>query len=100
MNDAIHRWLQEIERAYYDETADEVLCEMIDDAVDLILRLDRRDELRGVIELFAPTLWGGRAGSTLDPEAVRAVLDGPDRPAYLRSWSDIGRAILASQLAA
>jgi hypothetical protein len=100
MNDAIHRWLQEIERAYYDETPDDDLCEMVCDAVGLIRRLDRRDEIRDVCELLAPTLWGADSGSELDTHAVRAALDGPDRMTYLHAWSGLGRAILAHRLAA
>ena len=97
---AMHRKLQEIERIFHEGVENDVLCAKIDEAARLICALDERHPLREACEVFAPSLWGGASGSAIEPKVIQAVLGGPEGADYLRSWSGIGRAILAYRQAA
>ena len=97
---AIQRRLQEIERLYYDGVDEDKLCEKIIEAAELIGSFDDSHPLRKACEVFAPSLWGGASGEAIELKAVEDALSGPDRSDYLKSWSGIGRAILAYRLVA
>ncbi len=100
MQTEIQQRLLEIESAYYDGAGYDALCVKIVETANLISLRDERDPDREACEVFAPLLWGGASGTTIDPEAVKAVLAGPDGPSHLRSWSGIGRALSAYRTAA
>ena len=100
MTRKIHTLLSEIERAYHDGAKYDAICEKIHRAAELIASLDGDDLLRKACEEFAPLLWGGDPGSAIEPKAVQAALAGQNGNAHLRSWSGIGRVLLAYRAAA
>ena len=100
MSTLVQRRLQEIEDAYFDGAPFDVLCDRIVATSVAIARLDKHNPLREGAELFAPLLWGGASGSPIEPAAVQAALAGPDGDAYLRSWSSVGRGLVAYGMAA
>lgn len=100
MRDDVHQRLQEIEDAYFDGATYDALCEKIVDTAALIAKLDRSDPVREGAEGFAPLLWGGAPGSPIKPALVKAALAGSDGATYLRSWSSVGRGLLAYRIAA
>lgn len=100
MQTEIHQRLLEIESAYYDGASYCALCKKIVETANLISVQDERDPDREACEVFAPLLWGGASGTTIEPEAIKAALAGPDGPSCLQSWSGMGRALSAYRIAA
>lgn len=100
MGKEIHDRLREIENAYYDGATYEALSEQIVRTARLVSALEQSESDRHVCETFAPLLWGGVSGTSIEPGAVQAALEGPDGPSYLRSWSAMGRVLLAHRAAA
>jgi hypothetical protein len=100
MCNEVHERLQQIEDAYYAGAKYEALAEEIVATATLIAGLDRQDPVREGAETFAPLLWGGASGSCIDPARVKTALAGSNGDSHLRSWSSIGRGLLAYRAAA
>jgi hypothetical protein len=100
MDTGIHQRLQELEDAYFDGAKYDVLCDRIVATAVAISRLKKHDPVREGAEIFAPLLWGGVSGSPIEPAVVQAALAGPDGGTYLRSWSSVGRGLVAYEIAA
>lgn len=100
MEEQIYQRLSEIENSYYQGATFDALCEKIVETAGLIAALNRFHPDRKACEVFAPLLWGGASGETIEPEAVKAALAGPAGGAFLRSWSGMGRVLLAYRAAA
>lgn len=100
MRDEIHQRLQQIEDAYFEGATYDALCEKIVATAALIADLHESDPVREGAETFAPLLWGGRSGSTITPAVVTAALARSEGDHYLRSWSSIGRGLMAYRIAA
>lgn len=100
MRDEVYQRLQEIEDAYFDGATYDALSEKIVGTAALIAKLRKTDPIREGAEVFAPLLWGGASGTPIKPALVKAALAGSDGDTYLRSWSSIGRGLLAYRMAA
>ena len=100
MNNEIHRRLQEIENAYYDGATYDALSEKIVETARLISGLEAWDPDRETCEVFAPLLWGGASGATIEPSAVEAALAGSEGASHRRSWAGIGRVLMTRRAAA
>ena len=100
MEREIHQRLREIENAYYDGATFEALSEKIVETARLIASLGVRDADRKVCEVYAPLLWGEASGAAIEPDTVKAALEGPDGASHLRSWSGMGRVLFAYRVAA
>lgn len=100
MKKEIHRRLREIEGAYYDGARFEALSEKIVETAILIAALEDHDADRRVFEVYAPLLWGEASGAAIDPEAIKTALGGAEGASHLRSWSGMGRVLMAYQVAA
>ena len=100
MTKLIHEQLQGIERGYYDGARFETLSEQIIRVAEGIRALAKDHPLRASCEELAPVLWGGDAATDIDADTLRTALNGPDGDSYLRSWSTLGRVLLAYQSAA
>lgn len=100
MHNEIHKRLIEIENAYYDGASYKTVCNKIIETAELIAALDEGDADRSVCEVYAPLLWGSRSGATIELDAVKAALKGPDRASHLQSWSGMARVLVAYRIAA
>lgn len=100
MDTGVLQRLQEIEAAYFDGVTYDNLCDRIVATAVAIARLEEHDPVREGAETFAPLLWGGTSGSAIEPAKVQVALAGPDGDAYLRSWSSVGRGLVAYEIAA
>ena len=100
MDTGVLQRLQDIENAYFDGAPYHQLRDRIVATAVAIARLDPHDPVREGAETFAPLLWGGVSGSPIDPAEVQVTLAGPDGEAYLRSWSSVGRGLVAYEIAA
>lgn len=96
----VHQRLQAIESADYDGATFEALSAKIVEAADLVAKLDERDPDREACEIYAPLLWGGASGATIEPHSVKAALARPNGADFLQSWSGMGRVLLAFRVAA
>lgn len=92
--------LQAIENAYHDGATFRALSEKIGATAHLISTLEKGDPDQEAFEVFAPLLWGGASGATIEPDLIKAALAGPNGPSFLRSWSEMGRVVLAFRIAA
>jgi len=92
--------LQEIEDGYFNGAKYEALCEKIVGTAALIARLERHNPVRQGAEEFAPLLWGGAYGSSIEPAVVQQALAGAHGQSHLQSWSSIGRGLSAYRIAA
>ena len=100
MDGNVLQQLQAIENAYHDGATYQALCGKIVETAHLISTLEKGDPDQEAFEIFAPLLWGGASGATIEPDLVKAALAGPDGPSFLRSWSEMGRVVLAFRVAA
>lgn len=100
MSGKIHKLLAEIEEGYSDGATFDALSEQVVDTASRIAKLRKDDPVRRGAEAFAPLLWGAASGSPIRPSVVRAALAGSDGDAYLKSWSNVGRGLLAFRIAA
>jgi hypothetical protein len=100
MNENVLQQLRAIEHAYLDGATYKALCDKIFEAAQLISTLEKGDPDRDAFEIFAPLLWGGASGATIEPDRIKAALAGPNGPSLLRSWSEMGRVVLAFRVAA
>ncbi len=100
MSGKIHKLLQQIEDGYSDGATHDALSEQVVDTASRIAKLKKNDPVRKGAEAFAPLLWGAASGSPIRSSAVKTALAGSDGDAYLRSWSNVGRGLLAFRLAA
>lgn len=99
-NNEIHKRLLDIEQAYYDGAKFDALFKKIGEAAELICARGEHDPDREVCEVYAPLLWGEPSGSTISRAAVDAALQGENGGAHLRSWSGMGRVLVAYRVAA
>jgi hypothetical protein len=96
----IQTQLLEIENAYYDGATYDALCEKIVETAKIIAALRACDPDRDTCEVYAPLLWGGASGATIEPSAVKAALAGTEGASHLQSWAGMGRVLMTRRAAA
>lgn len=100
MNSDVTHLLADIELAYYEGEEAEQLNERIQLVASLIASLPEAEPVRALSETYAPLLWGAPSGTAVDPDLVKRALSGSNGPTHLRSWSGLGRALSAYEIAA
>jgi hypothetical protein len=96
----VHKLLQQIDDDYVGGAPYEALAAKVVDIASRISKMRKNDPVRKGAEAFAPLLRGAASGSPIRTSVVKAALASSDGGSYLRSWSNVGRGLLAFRVAA